>query len=75
MKDSTWKIAFGKIVDDKNKVVCTLPNNRENNNQAKLIAAAPMLLPLLYTALDALIDHGDETTEPWIRKQINDLNL
>jgi hypothetical protein len=32
------------------------------------------LLPLLYTALDALIEHGDETTEPWIRKQLTLLN-
>jgi DNA-directed RNA polymerase specialized sigma subunit len=32
------------------------------------------LLPLLYTALDALVEHGDETTEPWIRKQLTLLN-
>jgi hypothetical protein len=28
------------------------------------------LLSLLYTALDALVEHGDQTTEPWIRKQL-----
>jgi hypothetical protein len=72
-KYSPWRIAFGKIVNDENKVICTLPNKRVSHADAKLITIAPVLLPLLYTALDALVEHGDETTEPWIREQIQNL--
>ena len=68
-----WRIAFGRIIDNENKVICTLPNKRVSHADAKLITIAPVLLPLLYEALDALVEHGDETTEPWIRKQIETL--
>jgi hypothetical protein len=68
-----WRIAFGKILNNENRVICTLPNKRVSNSEAKLLTLAPVLLPLLYTALDALVEHGDETTEPWIREQIQNL--
>jgi hypothetical protein len=38
------------------------------------LEAAPSLLPLLHTALDALVEHGDESTEPWIRDQLEKLH-
>jgi hypothetical protein len=41
-----WKISFGKIVDQDDKVICGLPK-RENNDAAHLIAAAPELLSAL----------------------------
>jgi hypothetical protein len=41
-----WKISFGKIVDQDDKVICGLPK-RENNDAAHLIASAPELLDSL----------------------------
>lgn len=74
-KHSPWRICRGKILDKNDKVICTLPNNRDTQTgqqTAQLITLAPVLLPLLHTALNALVDHRDETTEPWIRAQIEE---
>ncbi len=46
-----WKISFGKIVDQDDKVICGLPK-RENNDAAHLIAAAPELLLALESLLE-----------------------
>jgi hypothetical protein len=48
-----WKISFGKIVDQDDKVICGLPK-RENNDAAHLISAAPDLLSALERAEAAL---------------------
>ncbi len=69
-----WKLSFGRIVDSEGRMVCNLirqPDTKRATALADLIVLAPSLLPLLHTALDALVEHGDESTEPWIREQLS----
>lgn len=71
-----WKLSFGKIVDSEGRKVCNLIRRSDMDQVraiARLIVLAPSLLPLLHTALDALVEHGDESTEPWIREQLEKL--
>jgi hypothetical protein len=41
---------------------------------AKLADRATPLACMLATTLDALVEHGDETTEPFVRKQFEQLS-
>lgn len=41
---------------------------------AKLADKAVPLAVMLSTTLDALVEHGDETTEPFVRKQFDQLS-
>ena len=50
--NNNWEIRFGRIVDDKSKVICMLPK-RDNNDIANLIIAAPDMLDALQAVVDA----------------------
>jgi hypothetical protein len=55
--NNNWEIRFGRIVDDKSKVICMLPK-RDNNDIANLIIAAPDLLYALEFLLADYSAHG-----------------
>jgi hypothetical protein len=65
-----WKISFGKIVDQDDKVICGLPK-RGNNDAAHLIAAAPELLAACQTLLE-VFESGQnyETRNPYTRPEV-----
>lgn len=81
--DTSEKTAYGSVVYEQNGNHEHLGDIKLTNEQFYRITNYPIrpddklhkLLPLLYEALDALVEHGDETTEPWIRKQLSDLGV
>jgi hypothetical protein len=70
-QNSPWKISFGKIIDDENKVICTLPNQRIQAD-ANLIAAAPELMDLVLQAHERFTDNDmlppNHKLSQWLKK-------
>jgi hypothetical protein len=81
--DTSEKTAYGSVVYEQNGDHEELGHLQITNEQFYRITNHPIrpedklqkLLPLLHEALDALVERGDETTEPWIRKQLSDLGV